>query len=477
MPESSITPLIQKYTVDFASSNNFLFVKGIQGDGYGTRYVDITLVNNTAPYTINQEAVRVVIRGTKPDGTAVFNECEMLDDNTIRVEITQQMSAVAGKGNYEISIMSLETNQALTSFPFFIMTSQSSFDIGYVVSSDEFGLLVEKINQVDQLDKEVNESIDRAEEAIANAETATDNANSATQAAINATDAMNELHDTVSAAEEQRIENENKRQEDTAAAIEAANQATSAAQAQTGVMEELESSLEAAEAARVEAENLRQENTATAIQNAEQATQSATDATNAANQATTNAIAATEDMDERLSEYDSLNLPTVTQNAITATSEAQTATTAAQEATSAAQAATEAALEAIEDIQEALGIDDTTEGLTTTWSSSHIHEVIKSYNSYRMSDITIQSTDWNGMNLYISNENITSTSVIDIYYNDTSIPLVADFDLHYAQGEGWIQLTSTYTPYDTIVIDAIVITNEFNSTTGSVSGNIPSGGE
>lgn len=81
------------------------------------------------------------------------------------------------------------------------------------------------------------------------------------------------------------------------------------------------------------------------------------------------------------------------------------------------------------------------------------------------------------MNLYISNENITSTSVIDIYYNDTSIPLVADFDLHYSQGDGWIQLTSTYTPYDTIVIDAIVITNEFNSTTGSVSGNIPSGGE
>ena len=36
--QNTITPLIQQYTVDFASNNNFLFVKGIQGDGYGTRY-------------------------------------------------------------------------------------------------------------------------------------------------------------------------------------------------------------------------------------------------------------------------------------------------------------------------------------------------------------------------------------------------------------------------------------------------------
>lgn len=448
----SITPIIQEYTVDFASSNNFLFVKGIQGDGYGTRYVDITLVNNTSPYTIDQDAVRVVIRGTKPDGTAVFNECEILNDNTIRVEITQQMSAVSGKGNYEISIMALETNQTLTSFPFFIMTSQSSFDIGYVVSSDEFGLLVEKINQVDQLDKEVNESIDRAEEAIANAETATENANTATQNAIDATEAMNNLHDTVSAAEEQRIENENKRQEDTATAIANAEEAT--------------------------------QNAITAKENADEATTNATNATTEAQKrideydslnvsdTIQNAITATEEAQERIDEYDSLNVSTTIQNAITATTNAQEATTAAQNATAAAIEATEDAIAAVEAIQEAIGIDDTTEALTTTWSSSHIKEVIEQHDRYRISNITIQTTDWNNKNVYIKSDRINTSSVIDIYYNNSCFEYVEDFDVNYSQGDGWICFTATYDPYESIVIDAIMIENYYNDESGTLSGTL-----
>ena len=51
------------------------------------------------------------------------------DNNTIRVEITQQMSAIAGKGNYEISIISNLENRTLTSFPFFIIISKSSLSI------------------------------------------------------------------------------------------------------------------------------------------------------------------------------------------------------------------------------------------------------------------------------------------------------------------------------------------------------------
>ena len=74
MDSNTITPLIQQYTVDFASNNNFLFVKGIQGDGYATRYVDISLVNNGYPYEIDVAAVTVVIRGTKPESAFKLGE-------------------------------------------------------------------------------------------------------------------------------------------------------------------------------------------------------------------------------------------------------------------------------------------------------------------------------------------------------------------------------------------------------------------
>lgn len=156
MPNNAIQPVIQKYTIDFSGNNNFLFVKGIQGDGHSTRYVDISLMNNGQPYLVNKDAVTAIIRGTKPDGKVVFNECEIIDNNTIRVEITQQMSSTSGKSNYEISIMSNSENRTLTSFPFFIMISKSNFDVGYVVSTDEFGLLAQKIIEVNNLKDDFN---------------------------------------------------------------------------------------------------------------------------------------------------------------------------------------------------------------------------------------------------------------------------------------------------------------------------------
>lgn len=215
---NSITPLIQQYAVDFASNNNFLFVKGIQGDGYGTRYVDIALLNDTQPYIINSESVRVVIRGTKPDNTAIFNECEIINDNTIRVEITQQMSAVSGKGDYEISIMATEENRTLTSFPFFIMISKSSFDIGYVVSSDEFGLLISKINQIDKLNKDVIEIIEETKEVINESKTQTEECK-------NVSDDIKRLNESISKAEEQRAQTEIIRQKNFASAISNTNDA------------------------------------------------------------------------------------------------------------------------------------------------------------------------------------------------------------------------------------------------------------
>lgn len=313
MPDT-ITPLIQQYTVDFASNNNFLFVKGIQGDGYGTRYIDISLMNNGQPYTVNSEAVTVIIRGTKPDTSVIFNECEILDDNTIRVEITQQMSAVAGKGNYEISIMSNLENRTLTSFPFFIIISKSSFDIGYVVSSDEFALLVEKINQVHKIQLDLSDLKSTMEDSINDCDNATDECINATNKAKKATNDMQTLHSNVATAEAQRVANENNR-------VNAENQRNNSEQVRVnnenirksnettrinnenvrktnetnrvsaentrnvaeGERNDAEAIRQANEVVRQTQESKRQSDTATAISNANDATEDANDATSRAN--------------------------------------------------------------------------------------------------------------------------------------------------------------------------------------------------
>lgn len=217
----NITPLIQEYIIDFASNNNFFFVKGVQGDGYGVRYVQLSLSNNGQPYIINEDNVRAVIIGTKPDNKEICNECEIIDSSTIRFELTQQMLAVAGKGNYSIAIMSTKSNQTLKSFPFYIFTNQTSFDVENITSSDEFGLLIEKINKADGLTEDVTAAIEnveqatnncinatnevsrktaRCEQAISECNTATSNANLATNKANESANNCNTATDNANLA-------------------------------------------------------------------------------------------------------------------------------------------------------------------------------------------------------------------------------------------------------------------------------------
>lgn len=208
---AEITPLIQQYNIDFASNNNFLFVKAVQGDGYGTRYVDISLMNNGQPYEVDSTAVCAVIRGTKPDTATVFNECMILDSSTIRIEITYQMSAVPGKGNYEISIISLTENKTLTSFPFYIVVSESKFDANVVTSSNEFQLLVNKINQATEVERVANELVETQRELKAELEVTIADSEAATADSRSATADLRAYHQVVENAENIRISNENTR--------------------------------------------------------------------------------------------------------------------------------------------------------------------------------------------------------------------------------------------------------------------------
>ena len=509
----TITPLIQDYIVDFASNNNFFFVKGVQGDGYGVRYARLSLSNNGQPYIIDPNAVRAVIMGTKPDNKEICNECEIIDSSTIQFELTQQMLAVSGKSDYSIIIMSTSTNQMLTSFPFYIFSNKTTFDASYVTSSNEFTLLISKINQVEAIDKELHSTIDLAELTIKDCENKTVLCVEATNNANTATEELRALEESVINAENLRVQAESQRESTFDESVREVTQATNSAITATNDLRTLEESVEQAESLRVEAENLRQANTSIAIQNAEKATSDAITAKENAEIATDNINKATEEAQKRIDEYDTLTVPTVVQNALEATENANTSASNAdiarqnaEKATEDANKATELALDAVKQIQDALGIDDTKESSTTVWSSAHTHEVInnainennvvinqsieslrgdtnvainnsideaKEKNQrYRLSDITIKTTDWVDKVVYIKNDKITESSVIDIYYNNSSLLSVYDLEIIYTQGVGYLCLTATYIPTEDIIIDAIAIENYFNESSVEVSGTV-----
>lgn len=133
----------QHYIIDLSSNNNFVQVPAVQGDGNDSRYVDLELIENGQPYTVDATNTNILITGTKPDGTEIWNFCSVTQEGYIRVEITYQMSAAAGRGTYQITLYEKGKNNQLKSFPFFIYVTAAAYDPGYIISSNEFEALAQ----------------------------------------------------------------------------------------------------------------------------------------------------------------------------------------------------------------------------------------------------------------------------------------------------------------------------------------------
>lgn len=133
--------ITQHYIIDLSSNNNFVQVPAVQGDGNETRYCEIELIENGVQYVVDNNTMTVLITGTKPDGKEIWNVCEITSEGYIKVHITYQMTAAAGRGIYQITIYQKDKNNQLKSFPFFILVTPAAYDPGYIISTDEFEAL------------------------------------------------------------------------------------------------------------------------------------------------------------------------------------------------------------------------------------------------------------------------------------------------------------------------------------------------
>ena len=230
---TSITPITQEYIVDMSSNNNFIQIPAVQGDGNYVRYVLITLIENGIPYNIPSN-IGVYVVGTKPDNQYIFNECEIVSDsvqnrssisNKIKFEITSQMSAASGRGEYQIMFIDLDTNSQIKSFPFYIMTTKS-FNAKEFTSTSEYQAIVELMNQmIDDYSHYVVECQEAADEANGyKAEAQT----SATNAATSATNAHTSEVNAKSSETKSKTSETNAKTSETNAANSATSASTSA---------------------------------------------------------------------------------------------------------------------------------------------------------------------------------------------------------------------------------------------------------
>lgn len=122
----------------------FEVAQGAAGVQFGIRVQD---------YTIPAGAV-VNIYVSKPDGTLVYNAAEV-SGNTITVTTTTQMTAVVGRSNCQVQILS--TGILLRTFVFALQVKPSIIDESAIESTDEFGALTEALQTISDYDAQIEE--------------------------------------------------------------------------------------------------------------------------------------------------------------------------------------------------------------------------------------------------------------------------------------------------------------------------------
>lgn len=291
--------IYQHYIIDLSSNNNFIQIPTVQGDGNEIRQIEIELIQNNVPYKIDSNDTTITIMGTKPDTKQIVNPCTLTSEGYILVDITSQMSAVPGRGDYQIVLFSKSKNSQLKSFPFIIITTAATFDIDYIVSTDEFQLLSNTLSKVEKdythVITEAKKSADAAKKSESNAKTSEANSKtSETNAKTSETNSKkSETNASTSATNASNSASKAKTSENNALA--SANSASTSATTATTKASDASASASKAKTSETNAktsETNAKKSETNAASSATTASNKATDASNSASIATTKATEA-----------------------------------------------------------------------------------------------------------------------------------------------------------------------------------------
>ena len=204
-----------------------------------SRYITVSLTYKGKEYQISGDTIKARIKWLKPDKKPVFNDCVINSDNTITIDLTEQMLIVSGVAKATLSLYDINTDQVLSTTSFNAVVEASAVPDDTILSSDEFKSVQNEFKKLDELNKTVTEceNIRQKNEETRNANEDIRNTNENNR--ISAENARIDSENIRIENENKRITNENtrqqnettretqedKRQSDTATAISNANNA------------------------------------------------------------------------------------------------------------------------------------------------------------------------------------------------------------------------------------------------------------
>lgn len=149
---------IIKHIILDVSINKYVTVLVKEND-IDTRKIIAKITDNGKPYPINSEIVPR-IKCNKADDTKVYNDCVILDNGDIEIDVTDQMTACAGKHHCELSLFDGDTDQVLHTMNFIILVKESVCSDDDITSSNEFIALENALLKLDKLRRITEGEID-----------------------------------------------------------------------------------------------------------------------------------------------------------------------------------------------------------------------------------------------------------------------------------------------------------------------------
>jgi hypothetical protein len=148
---------ITKHIILDVSTNKHVVVLVKQYD-INVREIIARITDNGKPYPISP-TVKPRIKCKKDDGTIVFNDCTVLGDGTIKIDITDQMTVCAGTHECEVALFEGNSDKVLHTMDFILNVKSAVFSDDEITSSNEFLALENALLTVEKIDlKRITES-------------------------------------------------------------------------------------------------------------------------------------------------------------------------------------------------------------------------------------------------------------------------------------------------------------------------------
>lgn len=120
------------------------------------REIIVKVTDNGKPYPIDT-TIKPRIKCKKSDNTYIVNDCKVLNNGDVQIDVTEQMTTASGICDYELVLFDVATDKILHTMNFVINVKKAVFSDEEISSTNEFKSFEEGLLKVDQMTQVVDE--------------------------------------------------------------------------------------------------------------------------------------------------------------------------------------------------------------------------------------------------------------------------------------------------------------------------------